>query len=238
MYAYSARFFPSAPRMLFSLCVIVIALGVDTLLADALTPFTTTSCMQNGTAVPCPFGFPPPPTGNGVGYDILALGTPGIDVIMAANAETDSESGLNSASASISMDFFATTAGPVRAGSMTYGLHTDGDAGAGGTFGSFASISGVDSCSGMICNKSATIPFTLGVPFEIMMSASGSGAVGGFGGPDTGGGGSSEVIINLFDTSGAPVTILAPIPEPTHLGLAAAALFGAGILLRRRSIVS
>lgn len=219
-------------RSLF-LGVAVIALGTSMLSADVLTPFTTTNCSQNGAAVSCPFGFPPPNTGVGVWDIIHTLGTPGIDVEFGASAMTDSASGLNSVAASISIDFFATTAGPVRAGSMSFGLHTDGDNGDGGGFFSYASISGVGSCSGMLCNSSGTIPFTLGVPFEIMMSASGSGDANL--GLDTGGFGSGEVVINLFDASGNPVAILAPvaIPEPEYMGVAAAALLGLKALLRK-----
>jgi hypothetical protein len=235
MYAYSVRFFASAPRRLFLLGVIVIALGVNTLSADVLTPFTTTSCSENGIAGPCPFGFPPPPTGVGVFDTIVALGTPGIDVLVGASAGTDSMAGLNQASAAISTDFFATTAGPVRPGSMTYALTSDGNAGAGGGFAADASIPGIGFCSGMGCHKTGTIPFTLGVPFEIKINASGSGDFfHDF--VDTGGLGHAEVVINLFDSAGNPVTILAPVttPEPAHSGLAVAALFGSVILLRKR----
>jgi hypothetical protein len=119
---------------------------------------------------------------------------------------------------------------------MTYEVFTY--AATGGPYGFAAadvSIAGVISCPPQC---SGTIPFTLGVPFEVALSASAAAAVSGYF-PyffDSAGAAQYGLVIDLFDSAGNPVDILGPvtIPEPAHLGLAVAALFGAGTLLRRR----
>lgn len=85
----------------------------------------------------------------------------------------------------------------------------------------------------MTCRHAGTAPFTLGVPFEISMSVGGAGGSEMFG--DGGGFGEGEVILNLFDASGNPVTVLAPVtvPEPGQLGFAGPLMLGAAMITRR-----
>ncbi len=219
------------------ICLALLGLtGVKTLSGGALDAFTRSNCTVNGVPVPCG-------TGAGLGASVFVnaidLGTTGIDVAAGADALVDSASSITSANASVTVDFFATTAGPVRQGFISYSVTGDGDGspGYGGGDGS-ASIVGVASCQGSsgppgVCLIQHTgVPFLLGVPFEIIATANA------FGGnsPVLGGGtGYGEVRVSLFDMSGNPVKIIAPVPEPSHLGITALALMGAAVLFRKRA---
>ncbi len=219
------------------ICLALVGLTGETLSGGTLDAFTTSNCTVNGVSVPCGPGAMGPP-GASVFVNPIDLGTPGIDVIAVANALVDSTSGITSANASVRVDFFATTAGPVRQGSISYGVGGDGDGSGGGGGGGSASIAGVVSCSGSSGSGPCVIqhtgvPFLLGVPFEVIVTANASAPPGS---PDlAGGSGNGEVRVSLFDMSGNPVTIIAPVPEPRHLGITALALMGAAVLFRKRA---
>jgi hypothetical protein len=80
----------------------------------------------------------------------------------------------------------------------------------------------------------AIVPFTLGVPFEIVLTAEATAK--NFEG-DAVGGSSASIFFSVFDPSGNTAEILGPltVPEPAYLGVTAVALLGAGALLRKRS---
>jgi len=230
------RGLPSPLRTLFIFCIAVVALATTLLSANEVT--FTSSCSENGSGVPC--GTFQLPVEGGFGAGVAAgfsgFGTPSISATVGASAFTYAASGVYEAVASISTDFFATTAGPVRPGSMTYEVFTyAATGGPEGVAAADAHMAGVFSCPPQC---SGTIPFTLGVPFEVALSAFASGDASGFY-PlfyDSAGAAQYGLTINLFDSAGNPVDILSPVttPEPAHLGLAVAALFGAGILVRTR----
>ena len=79
------------------------------------------------------------------------------------------------------------------------------------------------------------MPVTRGMPFEIKLDALAGGTFDSSVG-DGSGSGVAEITLSAFDSSGAPVNILAPIltPEPSTFGLSALALLGTGLLLRWR----
>jgi hypothetical protein len=220
-----ARVVVRLPRLSPVLCVAAMA-SVGTLSADVLTPFVQTTCTLNGAAEPCQVGLPV--TGAGAFWTVTGLGTPSIDVLVDAGVGTDSNSGLNSATASITLDFFESTAGS-GPGFVDFEVQVGGET-------ADATIGGLGSCFAPgPCNFTKShVPITLGVPFEIKLDALADAAFM-FDG-EAGGSSLAEITLNAVDASGAPVSILAPtsVPEPSGLGLLAAALLGAGVLLRRR----
>ncbi len=138
MHSFMRRPAYTAGRMLCWLFVAVWP-ATSVLYADALTTLTQKICAVNGSSVPCPTGNPL--AGPFANETTVALGTPGLDIQLNAGATSDSLSGIISASASATLDFWATTAGPVRPGVAEFSLHTDGDAGSGG-FSAVVSVGG------------------------------------------------------------------------------------------------
>lgn len=215
-------------RIACRLCCPMILIA-QVVVGTGITPVST--CTIDGTPVACMPGVDSAQTF----FMQEGLGTHILDLQVSASANVGF-SGNVEATASIELDFTATTEGPVRPGRIEYYIivtETDGS-GAGGKRYAEASISGIDSCFGGFCTKSAhSVPFQLGVPFTIKLSAYSEavleqGPAGGYAFAGT------RFEIYEWDTSQGliPVNIVAaPVPEPSGLVL----LAGAGLLwLRRR----
>jgi hypothetical protein len=200
---------------LFCCATFISLTGASMLHADALIPFATTKCILNGVAAPCQAGFPLPDHGAGV-YANTSLASPSVN----AGAATDIESGLTSGSSSIVLDMWATTAGPVRTGFIDFVCGADGDGSFGTAFPSSALIVGVGGCSGPMGHSIGDhVPFTLGVPFEIVLTAEARAHTDPLLGDATGG---STASIS-FTVNGGGVELLGPltVPEPSYLGVIA-----------------
>ncbi len=215
---------------LFCCTAVVGMTGASMLHADALIPFATTQCTLNGVAAPCQVSSNPNPGASVFGFG--SLSKPGVG----ASASTDIASGLTSASSFIKMDMWASTAGPVRAGFIDFVCGAD-SGGVGPGFPSSASISGAGGCSGPEGHSIGDhVPFTLGVPFEIILTAEARAHFDPSGG-DQSGGSIASINFFVFDANNASVDVFGPlaVPEPAYLGGTAVALLGVGTLLRKRS---
>lgn len=207
-----------------------ILIGAQALISASITPVS--SCTIDGAPAACTTGNPD--IAETLVLANTGLGTNFLSIEINASAGAGFH-GNSSATASIEVDFIATTEGPVRFGFITYTFGVDSDAGFGGGAMASGSISGIGSCnSPPLCVKSGSLePFQLGVPFEIKLMAFAAGN------PPMPSGGSANAKMELqffeSDPSGnlIPVNVVeAPVPEPGTFGLGL--LASAGLLWIRR----
>lgn len=190
---------------------------------------TSSNCTANGDTSPnCSF------QGN---YTVSGLGTTQLFITAGAGS---SAWGFSDALAELTVEVHAYTSGPVRPGSLlfTWGAGADGSGGGGGVGSGNIGGDFVWECSSQMgcfeVNKS--LPFTLGVPFDILVSSTAYSSC-----PRdvpsyflcSDGGSESTLTLSLLDDYGRPVTILdaeatpAPVPEPRFLGFGAVLMLAA-----------
>lgn len=210
-----------------------ILIGAQALISASLTPVS--SCTIDGAAAACMPGDPNRAQTTFIYND--GLGTDFLSIVVAASAGSGADPDT-SGTASITLNFLATTEGPVRPGFVEYLIVADGDgSSAGASYGSKVSVSGIGNCSApFTCVDSGTIPFQLGIPFEIRMSAAAGGTFAGF---QSGAASDSTIELRFYelDSSGSqiPVNILGPIITPEPNSTAAMLVSALGLIwLRRR----
>jgi hypothetical protein len=111
---------------------------------------------------------------------------------------------------------------------LTDGTHTYSYSGGGGIFGSTPPTS----CNPEDCEYTATVPFDLGVPFQVSVSANSQLVASELEGGHDGG---ATVLFGLFDVNGAPVPSI-PTPEPATASLLALSAVAGVVLYRRRCL--
>jgi len=204
------------------LSLVILGLAATSLHGSPVTAVVSTVCTLNGASVNCPSNDGIARAGATTSFSVLGLGT---DTGLIVNADASAEAGMlgqvqesASALAVITLDFFAATEGPVRSGLATFSLIADGDHGPNGGASSQSFVAGLGTCTYPVCSTHGTlVPFQLGVPFEVRIFASGSGGPGIH--PLDGGDGFGSISLRLFELSGAPVTIVGPVPEPASMFL-------------------
>jgi hypothetical protein len=150
--------------------------------------------------------------------NVSGLGSTELDVLAEVEAATVPLGPAVYASTEVDITIDTYTDGPVRPGTLlfTWTAFSGGGTGGGGSgHGDIAGGLFTWGCGGEFgCHgANQTLPFTLGVPFEIVLSANAeSGEY-----PLGGGYGESSLTLSLLD-NGVPVTI-SPVPEPRFLGL-------------------
>jgi hypothetical protein len=212
--------------------LIVLLLAPAGAIANPITgpvPDISSACALDGSPVACDFSNDDARAIAFTSFTMTGLNT-SIGLHIEADAGVEAI-GNGSAVASVFLDFFVSTRGPVREGFANYLVLTDTEHGGPLTsFNYLAGISGLGSCEIVFCeNQAMMVPFELGIPFEIIVNASLSVGPGPFdeNGGIAGGFITSGLNLQLFDASGAPVEIFA-VPEPSAWILAAigfAALF-------------
>ena len=219
------------PFLLASLAAIPFALHATTI--------ATTSCTAGSiTDTPCPGNLDLTTGLSGPNYFVSsyaqATDSPlgNIVVIGGATASYTAVPGLSepplSATDQAVVDDTDYTSGPVRMGfihitetiSSLHALPTTTWSITGGPYSYGACLPGTSSGQG--CTGSATFAFELGIPFQVMASASDSVAVSP---PETGYGASDQVTLtfSLFEADGTTPVAFSPIPEPSAVTLS---LFG------------
>ena len=190
---------------------------------------TYSSCTANGDPSPnCSFQED---------YTVSGLGTTQLFILADAGSRAW---GFSDAQAELTVTIHASTSGPVRPGSLlfTWGAGADGSGGGGGIGSGDIGGEVAWGCSSQMgcyeVNKS--LPFTLGIPFDILVSSTAHSSC-----PHdvpidflcSDGGSESDLTLSLLDDSGSPVTILgaepdqAPVPEPRFLGFGAVLMLAA-----------
>ncbi len=215
-------------------CAAVVSLtGARMIHADVLLPFATTSCTINGISTPCQMSYVlPEERGAWVSGDRLPFTTAKVD----ASAWTDLAAGVTSVFASITVQYWLYTPGPVRPGFIDCSSYGGGETSGPGYWMAGAGVLGVD------CGTMGQTPFTLGIPFEVGLFALVAATLNSDARYDqSAGAGAAVTSITVTDASGAPVEVLGPfsspteiVPEPSHLGFGALGLLGAAMLLGKR----
>jgi hypothetical protein len=215
--AKQAALYKGLMRILF----VLVALAGVSLAIPIIPAANITACTIQGVSVPCPTNANTSSTNATTIFSATGLDTDaGIEISAFANAfDTGLPDISHSSFAFITFDVFAYTAGPIRPGLATFLVSTDRDNGPDGFASATSSISGLSTiCSlspsiGLGCHEVGTlVPFTLGIPFELRVSASGGSSLENHS-VEGGGDGGSLLQLQLFELSGAPVTITA-LPEP------------------------
>lgn len=212
-----------------------ILIAAQAIFSASLTPVS--DCTIDGAPVACMPGDPNRAQTLFMYND--GLGTDFLSIVVNASAGSGPDFGT-SGTASIALNFLATTAGPARTGFVEYLIFADGDGSFGASYSSKVSVSGIGDCSApFTCVDSGTIPFQLGIPFEIKMSAAAGGTFDPFVGFPTGGSSNSTIELRFYelDSNGSriPVNILGPIITPEPNSTAAMLVSALGLIwLRRR----
>ncbi len=213
-------------KALCALFVLVPAAFASTITGLDPVPIITTICTVGGSSVGCSISPEQSGTESVAAYgsaSIVGLNTAnGLNIETIAEAQAGTAGSVfgslgSSAIATVTLDFFGSTEGPERQGFATYLIYADGDHGGGASGGATSFISGLGSC-GNHCDEHGTlVPFELGVPFEIGLSAAAYGQRQEYKHTLDGGSGDAMVRLQLFEADGTPVTIfdpVGPVPEP------------------------
>src|SRR5579875_2172796 len=234
--------------------VLLVLLAAAAPLAVRATTIATTSCTAGSiTDTPCPGNMNLTTGLSGPNYFVSsfaqAIDTPTGNIVVTGGATAYyTVSGLPeptlSATDTAVVNDIDYTSGPMRPGyihiaetisslhglvSTTWSL-TDGSLVYGGSP-SLGQACLPGSSSGKGCSGSATLPFELGIPFQVMASASDGASIS----PGQTGYGSGDQVtltFSLFEADGTTPVSFAPAPEPSQFALYLSGFLAVALLLR------